>query len=108
MLRISALAGVLVATAFLTNVASAQVGYYSGYRPNAYRELNQTGKYHGYWRDLGYGVNPQQYGVYYYPGVGVPYYGGSGYGGYNGGYGNITPAPNYYHPPRSYPFQHRY
>jgi hypothetical protein len=104
-LRISLFVVILSAAALAAGEAAAQVGYYRAYRPDPYRELSRTGKYHGYWRDLGYGFRSQPYDTYYYPGYGGPYYGVYDYGT---PYGQITPAPNYYHPPHNYPYRGRY
>jgi hypothetical protein len=104
LLRVSLLSASLAIAMVIAGEAFAQVGYYRAYRPDPYRELSQSGKYHGYWRDLGYGFRPQQYD-YYYPPYGAPYYGVYPYGGVP--YGTITPAPNYYHPPASFPYRYR-
>jgi hypothetical protein len=103
MLAITAAAAMLAA-----GESAAQVGYYRTTRPDAYRELSRTGKYHGYWRDLGYGVNPQQDDIFVYPTYGVPYYGGYGHNVYGVPHGRIDAAPGYYHPPASFPYRYRY
>ena len=76
--------------------ATAQRGYYRTYRPYSYRSLSRTGKYHGYWRDLGYGYNDRGARGQYIPPVNY----------YYGGYAPVYPAPNYYIPPPS-PYGYR-
>lgn len=92
----------LVALLFSAAEISAQ-GYYPGgyYEPYSYRDLARTGKYHGYWRDQGYGFRAQQ-NVFYPP------YGGY-YAPYYGGYNPLPPTGGgYYHPPANFPYQYRY
>jgi hypothetical protein len=80
------LAAILAASAGSAGEVFAQGAYYRSYSSYYYpRPYNN--KYHGYWRDLGYGFSNQPYygGFHYteryYP-VPAPYYGPSQYGGY--------------------------
>ena len=94
----------LFATSLFTSAADGQQGYYApqgyyrgynsgyaegyrdAYRPYSYRDMGRNGKYHGYWRDLGYGFSGRGSRGYYIPPVNY-------YGGYAPAY------PNYYAPP---------
>ena len=55
-------------------------GYGPAYQSYSYQVPYPRQKYHGYWRDLGYGVTPQRtiysygYGYGYAPGVYAPTY----------------------------------
>ena len=91
------IAVVLICAAWLTaSPASAQSGYYESYRPYSNRSLARTGKYHGYWRDQGYGFSGSRSRSYYVPQYNY-YHGGY----YQGGPVPIQPVypPPYYHPP---------
>ena len=94
----------LLATSVFTS--NAQQGYYRGYnygyaagyhdayRPYSFREMSRNGKYHGYWRDQGYGFSARGSRGYYIPPVN--YY-------YGGGYAPVY--PNYAPPPRPYGYR---
>ena len=93
-------AALLLAAVLVAAPAAAQDGYYRTYRPNySYRSLSRTGKYHGYWRDLGYGYSGRGTRGYYLPPVRY-------HNHYYGGYAPVYPAPAYpvpeYYPPLKY------
>ena len=91
-----AVAILAASAAFTPSPAVAQVGYYEAYRPYSYRSLSRTGKYHGYWRDQGYGFSARGARGYYLPRVNY----------YYGGYAPVYPPPAYYPPvPPPYPYR---
>ena len=99
-LQLGLLVAIILSAAAITAApAAAQDGYYRSYRPHSYRSLSRTGKYHGYWRDLGYGYNDRGTRGYYLPPVQV-------HNHYYGGYAPAYPAPVYpapnYPAPRGY------
>ena len=97
---------ILLVTSVFTSAADAQQGYYRGYnygyadgyhdayRPYSFREMSRSGKYHGYWRDQGYGLSGRGSRGYYIPPMN--YYGG----GYAPVYPNYAPPP-----PRPYGYR---
>ena len=104
MLRALLLVAVTVVAGWqFASLASAHDGYYRPYRPYSYRSMSRTGKYHGYWRDMGYGFSGRGTRGYYLPQYN--YYGGYGGGSYQGGYPPSPYVQPHYHGPH---LQHGY